>query len=331
LDKDSHDAVDQLLSQLDKLHSSPTIALRVMELTKDPEFEMADVVACLEHDPALAASVLRLVNSSYYGLAQSVTSLQHALAYLGRRSLRLTMLSFGLVKTLVNGTPAECHQVYWKRSLTMGAAARQCAEMAGNRGAEAETAFAAGLLADLGMLVMFQLETEKYVELSFESDHLLELVKQEREVFGFDHLAVSQRLLTKWHLPAELVEAVANHHTYLPVSPQLNHILLAANLLSEVLWMPQSPYMQPLQQVLFRQLDLEVDDLITLAVECKEAVQQSMEIFGVRLEGDIDLDALEEQARQQFELANLDTAADLNCLEAFIDDVDVPVEPHFES
>jgi len=213
----------------------------------------------------------------------------------------------------------------------MAAAARKCAEIVGNRNAEAETAFAAGLLADLGMLVMFQLETEKYVELPFESDHLVELVKQEREVFGFDHLAVSQRLLTKWRLPAELIEAVANHHTYLPASAPLNHILLVANLLAEVLWMPHSPYMQPLQQVLSRQLGMEVDDLITLAVECKEAVLQSMEIFDVHLEGDIDLEALEQQARQQFELAHLETADERNCLEAFLDEIEAPVGECFET
>jgi len=315
--EDQIQTVDKFLARLDKLHSVPMVALRVMELTQDPDFEMADVAACLEHDPALAASVLRLVNSSYFGLNGRVTSLQHAIAYLGRRSLRLTVLSFGLVKTLVSGAPAQFHQAYWKRSLTMAAAARKITRLTNQRQIDAETAFSAGLLADLGMLVMAQLETTKYVDLSEEPDHMIQLIQRENKVMGFDHRTVSQRLLTKWKLPPELIEAVANHHTYLPSASALSQNLLAANLLAEVLWMPGSPYMQPLQLVLGNQFGMDVDDLITLAVESKEAVNKSMEIFEVQLEGHIDLEAIEQQARAQFELAALDTAADLDCVEAF--------------
>ena len=322
IDNSQSQTIDQFLDRLDKLHSSPTVALRVLELTRDPDFEMIEMVGCLEHDPALAASILRLVNSSYYGLSQEVTSLQHALAYLGRRSLRLTVLSFGLVKSFVSGAPAQFHQAYWKRSLTMAAAARTCAEMAGEL--DADSAFAAGLLADLGMLAVAQLETDVYMQLPAESDHLVELVEWEREALGFDHMAVTQRLLSRWQLPESLIEAVANHHTYLPGAPRLNQLLITANLLSEVLWTPNSPYMQPLQLILSRQFDLDVDDLITLSLRCKETVNKSIEIFSVQLDDHIDLEAIEQQARQQIELASLDTTSDQAILEAITAKVIVP-------
>jgi len=202
--------------------------------------------------------------------------------------------------------------------LTMAAAARKCAQMSSDRAADADTAFAAGLLADLGMLVLAQLETERYVEIAAEPDHTLELVKNEREAFGFHHMLVGQRLLAKWELPAELIDAVAAHHTYLPISPTLNHILLTANLLTEVLWNPASVYMQPLQQVLSRRLGLEVDELITLATGTETAIKESMEIFGVCLDGEIDLDAVEEQARVQFEEAARDSDDFLGGLETLV-------------
>ncbi|MCA9229782.1 MAG: HDOD domain-containing protein [Planctomycetales bacterium] len=316
--EDGFQAVDALLSRLDKLHSSPVVALQVMELTKDPDFEMSDVARCLDNDPALAASILRLVNSSYYGLSQPVTSLPHAVTYLGRGPLRLAVLSFGLVKTFVTGAPAQLHQMYWKRSLTMASAARKCAEMSDDLASHPDSAFAAGLLADLGMLVLAQLETERYLELAEEPDHTIQLVKKEREEFGFDHLLVGQRLLLKWDLPSPLIEAVASHHTYLPISPSLNHILLAANLLTEVLWNPASDYMPLLQQVLIRRMGLGVDDLITLALATQTAMAESMEIFGVRLDGEIDLEAVEQQAREQFEQAALDSEDYLGGLETLV-------------
>lgn len=313
------DSLDEFLNRLDKLHSSPTVALRVMEITRDPDFEMEAVAECLELDPALSASILRLVNSSYYGLVDDVTNLRHALTYLGRRSLRLAVLSFGLVKTLVSGAPAQFHQQYWKRSLTMAAAARECARMLKDRSVDPDTAFATGLIADIGMLAMSQLETEAYIEIATEPDHTIDLVQREREVFGFDHMEVSRRLMMRWQLPPELIDAVGNHHTYLPVSAPLNHVALVANLIAEVIWTPICPYMQPLQQVLVRKLDLGIDDLITLVLATKTSIEESSDIFGVQLPGEIDLEAVEVQARELFRVAALDIAVDMDCIEACSD------------
>ena len=316
-DKEQLRSLDQFLNRLDKLHSSPTVALRVMEITRNSEFQIEEVAECLELDPALSASILRLVNSSYYGLVDDVTNLRHALTYLGRRSLRLAVLSFGLVKTLVSGAPARFHQSYWKRSLTMAAAARECAKMLEDKSVDPDTAFATGLIADLGMLTMAQLETEKYITIAEEPDHTIDLVQRERAEFGFDHMEVSRRLMQRWKLPEDLVEAVGNHHTYLPASAPLNHVALVANLITEVIWTPVCPYMQPLQQVLVRQLDLGIDDLITLVLATKESIEEGTEIFGVQLQGEIDLQAVELQARDLYNVAAIDMAADLDSIEAF--------------
>lgn len=312
LDQESTSSLDLFLNRLDKLHSSPTVALRVMEITRNPDFQMNSVADCLELDPALSASILRLVNSSYYGLIDEVTNLRHALTYLGRRSLRLAVLSFGLVKTMVSGAPARFHQQYWKRSLTMAAAARECAKLLKDHNVDPDTAFATGLISDLGMLAMAQLETEKYIVIAEEPDHTIDLVQREREEFGFDHMAVSQRLMTRWELPEDLVEAVGNHHTYLPASAPLNQVALVANLITEVIWTPVCPYMQPLQQVLIRQLDLNIDALITLVLATKESIEESSDIFGVQLQGEINLAAVELQARELFRVAALDLADDFD-------------------
>ena len=168
------------------------------------------------------------------------------------------------------------------------------------------------------MLAIAQVHTPKYVEIAEEPDHTLALVKLEREALGFDHMAVGQRLLAKWNLPKELTSAVGQHHTYLPISPPLNHVLLVANLLTEVLWNPASTYMQPLRYVLNTRLDLDVDDLITLALGSKQLVNESMQIFGVRLPGKIDLEEIEAQARAQFAEAALESEDFLGGLDTLV-------------
>jgi HD-like signal output (HDOD) protein len=312
--------IDKALGKLEKLHTSPIVALRLMELTRKDDFELVDVADCLEKDPALTGSILRLVNSSYYGLSQKVTGVPHALSYLGQRSVRLAVLSFGMVRALVSGAPAKLHQIYWKRSLTMAAGARRCALLSSQKEVHPDTAFAAGLLADLGMLAMAQMETQKYLEICDEPDHTLRQVQLERAVFGFDHMAVSARLLSRWGLPNDMVQAVANHHLYLPMSPELSHILLVSNLLTDVLWNPASHYMQPLQYVLKSRFGMDVDDLITLANDTKQTVKESMVIFGVNLKLTIDVDAIEAEAREQFEKESLDEETFLDAFTAlFLD------------
>lgn len=310
--------IDRELMKLDKLHSSPLVALRVMEIMRQEDYEMADLAECLENDPALTASILRLVNSSYYGAAQPITSLSHALNYLGRRSVRLAVLSFGLVKMLVSGAPARLHQEYWRRSLTMGAAARRCAMLSSDHKVNPDTAFATGLLADIGILALAQMHTKEYLEIAQDPDHTTRHVQLEREAFGFDHMAVGGRLLHKWRLPEDMVEAVTNHHIYLPMSEELNHHLLISTLLTDVLWNPASHYMQPLRYILQSRFQMGVDDLITLADETKKSVRESMVIFGVNLKVAIDVDAIEEEAREQFAQAAIDEETFLGGFDALI-------------
>ena len=308
-------AIDALLQRLEKLHSSPAVALRILEITRDPEFDIYEVTACLERDPSLTATVLRLVNSSYYSLPQRVTEIQRAIAYLGRRSLRLTVLSFGLSKALAQGCPQAIHQQYWRRSLTLGVAARKLAECSTDCPVNPETAFATGLLADLGMLVLAQLETEKYLPVCEAPDHFITQLLNEREVFGFTHVEVGARLMESWHLPEEMVDAVSHHHKSPSEAPPLSHVLKGANLLAEVLWTTDSPHMRLLLPLLKTRFDLGVDDLIELATECKHAVEESLEIFQLRIDDQIDLDGLQREARALYEEAVFELSADLDHME----------------
>jgi hypothetical protein len=255
---------------------------------------------------------LRLVNSSYYSLPQRVTDINRAIAYLGRRSLRLTILGFGLSKALAEGCPKAVHQQYWRRSLTLGVAARKLAERNSDRAVNPEAAFASGLLADLGMLVLAQLETQSYLPVCEAPDHFVTQLVRERELFGFSHVEVGTRLMQKWHLPEEMIEAVSHHHKSPVHAEPLSHVLKAANLMAEVLWTTDSPHMRLLLPLLKTRFDLGVDDLIELATDCKHAVEESIEIFQVRIDDQMDIEALQREARALLEEAMLEMSADLD-------------------
>ena len=314
---DQLQAMDALIDRVDQLHSSPQVACKILDLIEDPNFSIHDVVECLEHDPALAASILRLVNSAHFGLSNRVTSLQHAVTYIGRRSLRLAVLSFGLVDHLMKGTPAEMYHAFWQRSFTMAAAASRLAAVSGE--VNQDEAYTAGLFVDLGVLLFAQLETTTYPLIYKEQPHGSDLARAEERQFGFDHAALGARLLSRWNFPDILVEAAALHHEEGSGDHVLISIVQAADLVADALWVPKSPQLPRAKAIVERRFGLDLDGFITLAVDCQEIISESEKIFGVRLPGSINFIELLQKARHLYleqgledslELDNLATLAD---------------------
>ena len=95
--------MDRLMTRTGRLHSSASVTQKILSLMRNPDFDMTEVVACLERDPALAAKILRVVNSTHYGLAHRVSCLRHAATILGQRSLRMFAVTFALVDTFISG------------------------------------------------------------------------------------------------------------------------------------------------------------------------------------------------------------------------------------
>lgn len=310
-------AMDELIDQIEELHSSPTVALKVFNLLKNPDFHMPELEKCLEADPALATAILRLVNSSRFGLARTIGSLGQAVALLGTRSIRLAVLSFGLVDRLTRGTPAEVCQEYWRRALTMAAAAsRLCI---GNKTVPPDEAYTAGLLADSGVLLFAQVQSNRYVSLHAKHSHGPELIAAERKYSGFDHAALGARLLARWSLPKQLTLAVRGHHTVSSNGSALHQAVRAGDMLADVLWVPGTPRLAEVQEFLATEFKLDLDGFISLAVECKNDVQSSADLFRVTLAGSIDCKDLLKHALNQYRSEAMDATLDLDSLIAVVE------------
>ncbi len=307
-------AMDRLIDRLDRLHTAPHVACQVLSLLQDENFETYELVQCLEADPALATSVLRLVNSSYFGLARNVASLQQAVTFLGSRSLRLAVLSFGLLDQLVRDTPAKLYEDFWRRSLTMASVAARLAirrsELA------SDEAYSAGLLSDVGLLLLAQLETTSYVKLYQRVGHGPMLIESEQELYGFHHGQLGSRLLERWNLPDCLTEAVATHHRLADVGDSLSLTTHIANLMADALWTPDCPQVTEARTLLESEFGMDLDGFITLAVDCKEIIRDSATLYHVQLAGEIDCEELVNQARRQYMDEAMEAAIDWDSLAA---------------
>jgi HD-like signal output (HDOD) protein len=315
---DERAAAAVLIKQTDQLHSIPGVASRLLSLTRDIDYDIRDVVECMQHDPALVAKVLRTVNSVHFASLCKVASLQHAVTLLGHRSLRLVAMTFGLIEGLTRGAAARVTRDFWRRALTMATVARRLS--IGPAGIDPSEAYSAGLLADIGVLVLAQAEPTEYAELYRHFRHGTELVDVERQRYGCGHPAVGAALLERWCAPGELVTTVERHHAQPAERSSLETIVQTADLVADVVWTAASPHVLAAQRQLERTHDYNIDQFIDLCRACQKDVQAESDAFGVTLEQGVDCEKLLDQARLQYSHAALESALELDSLTALVED-----------
>ena len=110
--------LDELASRASTIYSRPTVAMELVRLAEQPGVNAAALRDCVAQDPALTCKILRVVNSSRYGLSPRIGSIRHAATYLGRRTLRLTAVTFSLVEM---NNHASANSVYASRNATRAA------------------------------------------------------------------------------------------------------------------------------------------------------------------------------------------------------------------
>lgn len=202
----------------DKIWSSttlptlPTVAIRLIDLSKDPDVDFKEVVEVIKTDPAIAARILKAVNSSYFGLRSEVKSLDKAVPILGTTVLTSLALSFSLAPDSVKGGELEEHySEFWLRSITHAASAELLGSEKCSFGVPSEY-FIGGLFVDIGRLAMLRAIPDEYRA-------VLEQVtatgrptcEVEQELLGFDHVEIGYKLLCDWKLPDTICEALKCH------------------------------------------------------------------------------------------------------------------------
>ena len=194
------------------LPSLPTVAMRVLELTSDPDVEMEELAKEIQYDQGIAAKILRTVNSSFYGLRKRCTSIEHSLVMLGLGPVKSLVLGFSLVSS-IKGSDGDAFDYvgYWERGLTTAVAAKFAAELTGNK-LIVDEAFLAALFQDIGMIAMHRTIGDDYIKLINESgDDHGSLAKLELNAYEVQHSTIGAMLCENWRIPHEIVIPVRYH------------------------------------------------------------------------------------------------------------------------
>jgi diguanylate cyclase (GGDEF)-like protein len=197
------------------LPTLPAVAGEVLARCRAADIDVPAVVAAIARDPALTARVLKVANTIAPAAGPAGTVGRAARA-LGPNALLATALSFSLVRARRRSDAGLDHAAAWRRAHAVACAARALAQAAG---ADADGAWTAGLLQDVGVLALYEVLGREYGALvaAAGGDHA-RLVSLERERLGTDHAAVAALLGRAWSLPPELVGALARSHSDAPAA-----------------------------------------------------------------------------------------------------------------
>lgn len=294
----------QLLDRLrnvSSLPSLPGVALRVLELVRRDTTGVADVAKVISGDPALAAKLLRTVNSSFYGLPMQVGTISHAATLLGLQSVKTLALGFSLA-SMIKPTKGESFDFnrFWRQSLYAAIAARSLAKLVHLR--ECEEAFVAGLLSDIGTVVMYRVLGSDYeAVLENSKGDQTQLVHLCRQKFDLDHAQVGGMLAEHWKLPAVLVEPIRQHHNL--DDPQIKsrslvEVVHVAVICAQVFSAKVKGLLQHAKSELASRFQLDGPAISKLFVQIDSQSKPLADSLEVRIESGRTLSEIEDEARE---------------------------------
>ncbi len=199
-----------LVGTMSGLPSRPTTYTAVLQAIADPEVELAQIAQIIESDVAMSAKVLQLVNSAFFGMQQNMADIGRATNFLGLNTIRDLVLSVEVFRP-----PSNCAkeveaflEALQMRSIWTGAVAKKMFEDKRS----SELAFTAGVLHDIGMLMLATRLPEQYSTVLKEAGETLRPLSEiEIEIFGVSHEAIGAYLLGVWGLPYPILETAAYH------------------------------------------------------------------------------------------------------------------------
>ena len=190
----------------------PGAALKLLNLADAPSATIQQIEDALRQDPGLTANVLKLANSAYFGFPAKIGSVRQAVMLLGLNRLVQMVVAICTSAIIDRGVPGYDLPAgeLWRHSLAVSAAAKGLSVEL--KLPAADEIFTAGLLHDVGKLILGQFVQEDYPEIQRALAQGLTFEAAEAAVLGIDHAEIGARVLAQWSLPENIVHAVRWHH-----------------------------------------------------------------------------------------------------------------------
>lgn len=250
----------EILQACDQLPPLPDFVVHLLSLLARPDCELRELERSLQADPVLVARMLALVHSPLYGHSRPVRTIQEAVMVLGFRGVRSLVLATSSARYLQRDYACYGHEPkgLWTHASAVAAAARELALRCMLGSDAAEQLFVAGLLHDIGKMVLAPYLQSAHAH----SVATIGDCATERTAIGLDHTEAGALVCAKWNLPIELQDLLKAHHDASPIVdgyPQHGAILRLADALAHEAGFGYLPGAAP-------QAPIHHDDLVALGI-----------------------------------------------------------------
>jgi putative nucleotidyltransferase with HDIG domain len=195
------------------LPTIPNVLLEINRMLLDYEVSIRKMHDVIEKDQVITAKILKLVNSSFYGFRSKIVDISQALMILGFNTVRNSIATIAVIDIFRARDKFSDFDItdLWKHSLAVAITSRRLAEKA--RMAPPDDCFVAGLLHDIGKLIMEEHLTDLFKQvLTRQQEEGLSFIAAERKFLPLDHAIIGGYVAEKWRFPVRLVDAIRHHH-----------------------------------------------------------------------------------------------------------------------
>lgn len=297
------------------LPSLPTVAIRIIDLANNPETNMAQISDQVALDPALAAKFLKIAASPLFRSRRTTTNVRQAVSLLGTHGSIMIALSFSLTNSFrtqaVEGAVDSLH--FWRRAILSALAARALGERVGLT--RLDELFLAGLMQDIGVLVMDAVAPEEYASIYSQSIDPNELLEAERKTLGVGHDEVGYWLMLNWKLPHYLALACLARNDrvrQMEDASNLTSCIALSSYIADFMIAPTSAnFAAKVPVVADKLLGLQKSDLEYVYEKISSNLESMAELFDIPSLTQSDLSAIMSEAKDLQMLRGLNKSGEL--------------------
>jgi HD-like signal output (HDOD) protein len=200
---------DTTFDKLDQLPALSPATAKLIELANDSRSTAKDLMNIIKTDPVLTGKILALINSSFFSLNDRIFSLNRAIILLGFNTIKHIALSTSLFSSIASGSNSFKLAEVWKHMVAVAIAAKIIAKNNEEIAKEAENYFTAGLLHDIGDILLLRHYPKEYQELCViaKRDNLT-ISKVCQENFDITPSEIGAKATKNWKFPEKFIEVI---------------------------------------------------------------------------------------------------------------------------
>lgn len=206
--------IEKIIENIDKLPSLPTSVGKVIEVANNLKSSPNDLSNVIKVDPVLTAKVLKLINSAYFSMPDQVTNLNRAIILLGVNTIKNLAISTAVIGQF-SKTKHQRFDMdkYWKHCMATAVLTKQIAIRMKVDRRLIEEYFIAGMLHDIGEVVIVELFPDKLNQIIDRVEQAgMSAEEAEREVLGATHAEIGGALGKHWKISESLIAVIEEHH-----------------------------------------------------------------------------------------------------------------------